>query len=466
MQLSEEHIKQAILHPELPIRRLALDYFSKSFSQDVTIMPLVIEAVKSLPINESIHFVAQAANLPQTESTIQWCMEELRRDLSDRNERVEDYQYALSKLLANADLSLTVSKESEILELPFFQIGGCTLFTERIKLLSEGTESLWDRLTDFCEDENDKSHISDMDIPHAYRLIEALARGGSDVAEKVLGMLNEKIDYSDNTPRSLMQGFVIRLAGELRLTAAVPLLVEAFKEDADWYSEECTRALIKIGGSELAEILLIEFSTAEWSFRMCACDIFRHLHVEPIVQKCVELFENEDNEEIKTFLGKAALNQFSSDVIEPVRQFIRSCKINTHSCEVNPEIFGLRECLVSVSTLFDIDIPEREEWDMEFEQTRLFNEQQIAKLKKQILEQQAEIDLLELQRDKYKTTIQNLEDEIYHESDDELIEPTYSPDTIVRQDTKIGRNDPCPCGSGKKYKKCCLSKANENRLFN
>jgi preprotein translocase subunit SecA len=23
---------------------------------------------------------------------------------------------------------------------------------------------------------------------------------------------------------------------------------------------------------------------------------------------------------------------------------------------------------------------------------------------------------------------------------------------------KIGRNDPCPCGSGKKYKKCCLAK--------
>src|SRR5258708_13325620 len=23
---------------------------------------------------------------------------------------------------------------------------------------------------------------------------------------------------------------------------------------------------------------------------------------------------------------------------------------------------------------------------------------------------------------------------------------------------KIGRNDPCPCGSGKKYKRCCLEK--------
>ncbi|MEE0874530.1 MAG: SEC-C metal-binding domain-containing protein [Ruminococcus sp.] len=25
----------------------------------------------------------------------------------------------------------------------------------------------------------------------------------------------------------------------------------------------------------------------------------------------------------------------------------------------------------------------------------------------------------------------------------------------MRKGKKIGRNDPCPCGSGKKYKKCC-----------
>jgi len=24
--------------------------------------------------------------------------------------------------------------------------------------------------------------------------------------------------------------------------------------------------------------------------------------------------------------------------------------------------------------------------------------------------------------------------------------------------TKIGRNEPCPCGSGRKHKKCCLGK--------
>ncbi len=30
-------------------------------------------------------------------------------------------------------------------------------------------------------------------------------------------------------------------------------------------------------------------------------------------------------------------------------------------------------------------------------------------------------------------------------------------DPIVNAGGKIGRNDHCPCGSGKKYKKCCLA---------
>lgn len=29
------------------------------------------------------------------------------------------------------------------------------------------------------------------------------------------------------------------------------------------------------------------------------------------------------------------------------------------------------------------------------------------------------------------------------------------PQTYVRSEPKVGRNDPCPCGSGRKFKKCC-----------
>ena len=28
--------------------------------------------------------------------------------------------------------------------------------------------------------------------------------------------------------------------------------------------------------------------------------------------------------------------------------------------------------------------------------------------------------------------------------------------TVRKAGTEVGRNDPCPCGSGKKYKKCCM----------
>ncbi len=32
---------------------------------------------------------------------------------------------------------------------------------------------------------------------------------------------------------------------------------------------------------------------------------------------------------------------------------------------------------------------------------------------------------------------------------------TMKVETVRREEPKVGRNDPCPCGSGKKYKKCC-----------
>jgi len=53
------------------------------------------------------------------------------------------------------------------------------------------------------------------------------------------------------------------------------------------------------------------------------------------------------------------------------------------------------------------------------------------------------------------------EDEPEEDDEDYLYDPGDEPlrsytEPYVREAPKIGRNDPCPCGSGKKYKKCCL----------
>ncbi|NJD77934.1 MAG: DUF1186 domain-containing protein [Candidatus Methanoperedens sp.] len=43
----------------------------------------------------------------------------------------------------------------------------------------------------------------------------------------------------------------------------------------------------------------------------------------------------------------------------------------------------------------------------------------------------------------------------YTKPDEKYIQPGEMPSKPKK---KIGRNDPCPCGSGKKYKKCCMGK--------
>ena len=57
--------------------------------------------------------------------------------------------------------------------------------------------------------------------------------------------------------------------------------------------------------------------------------------------------------------------------------------------------------------------------------------------------------------------------QLQHEQADDILHPEQEqqvnrpppevakPNPIVRTDKKVGRNEPCPCGSGKKYKQCC-----------
>ncbi|MBU2482564.1 MAG: SEC-C domain-containing protein [Proteobacteria bacterium] len=58
------------------------------------------------------------------------------------------------------------------------------------------------------------------------------------------------------------------------------------------------------------------------------------------------------------------------------------------------------------------------------------------------------------------TTSANIEE--IHKPDPQNLTFSHSDGSSVRQpqkrsSDKIQRNDPCPCGSGKKYKKCCMS---------
>jgi len=40
-------------------------------------------------------------------------------------------------------------------------------------------------------------------------------------------------------------------------------------------------------------------------------------------------------------------------------------------------------------------------------------------------------------------------------SEDDAPIPDAPVEQVHKEKGNVGRNDPCPCGSGKKYKKCC-----------
>lgn len=45
-------------------------------------------------------------------------------------------------------------------------------------------------------------------------------------------------------------------------------------------------------------------------------------------------------------------------------------------------------------------------------------------------------------------------DGAWHYIDGEMVKPK----PVTREHPKVGRNEPCPCGSGKKFKNCCMRK--------
>ena len=87
-------------------------------------------------------------------------------------------------------------------------------------------------------------------------------------------------------------------------------------------------------------------------------------------------------------------------------------------------------------------------------------------------EQQAALDCIALHGDEEKSTaLEGFSADQYLESVDKIRpaalalfdywmdNPKEAPvKQPIKNENKVGRNDPCPCGSGKKYKQCCLAK--------
>ena len=422
MRLTADQVKQGLVHPEQMVRDVALRYFTESYSPDPSVMPLAIQAIETYGREEAFRFIYSLSDLVQTEETLLWLIDQLSR--LDRTRATEDAEFCwrLCSVIAHADVSLLMKHEAKVLGLEYLEARAGEMIADRLRLLTVDTDTCWRELEQFCEDAKGKQYINQLDVPYGNRLGEAIARGGEAYADRVLSILSQTQESYENNPMAWMECFVAWLAGELRLEAAVPMLVAKLKDDSgDLMNEECQRAFIKIGTDSTVEAICEDWASAPWHYKLYASSALEHIHSDLKVSRCSELLEREESADIRVHLVAAILGSFSSAGIGPAWEL-------SHR-----GVHELRRNLVGTAMLMDLSFPELQQWKDE------------EKKHDELVEQRTRSLMASPPKAKPKLP-----------SFESLIEPP--PPAPIIANEKVGRNDPCPCGSGKKYKKCCLGK--------
>jgi hypothetical protein len=415
-RLSEDQIKQGVLHADQDVRSACLHYFADCYSRNPTVMPVVVEALERFGRTQAFHHAHPLADLAQTEETIRWVIGELT-DRPRRNAEERRYLDILSRLLCHADPQLLQPHGQEILGSSGFSRDLGQRFADQLNLLSRDAAALWRDLEAICEEGKDKVYTKDVRYGEAEQIVEALARDGDRHANRMMAFLGEKVENVENSPLKWLEPLMVRLAGELRHEPAVPLIVAKLHEDAELLSEECLTALVKIGTDGAVRAVRDAYPTAGSHFQLYASGVLGRVHTDLAVQACIGLLEKEPDLELQNWLAQALVDHFSYQGNEVARQVLLD----------DPDLFDLQRALVPACTLMGQNFPELDGWRKEAEEK--MRPKPIGRGVSVIAPQQA--------------------------SAPALVRPRTPP---VVADKKVGRNGPCPCGSGKKFKKCCLNK--------
>jgi len=405
----------------------------------LSVMPLVIQAVEKFGRKDAYHLIGLARDLLQTEETIAWIIDELNNEQSDQH---ENYTYNLSMVLVKADPALLLQQESAIPDSQHFLPDLRASFTERLQMLSWDEATCWQKLEEFCEEGKEKEYVNEVNLDYGCRIVESLARYGDECQEKVHALLSQRIDDYRHNPMKWMEPLAVRLAGEAQLDSTVPLLVAKLVEDGDdLLNEECAEALTRIGTSAVLEAVAAAYSAAPHHFRLYAIEPLEYIHTDFAVEKCLQLLRQEKDEGIRVNLAHALLSHFASEGIEETRKLLVGRQLDF-------ERRGLRNYLLETCTIMGERFPEYDEWQAAEKSEKTEHWKRIKELKGD----PAGLLLFALEKLTGKTTEMPQAKPSLPLTSRQI----FAPKSESKQ--RVGRNEPCPCGSGKKFKQCCLRK--------
>jgi hypothetical protein len=421
MRLSADSVLAAIDHADGFAHEAALEYFTESFSTNPRVMPAVIRAAERYAGRASQLSLYKTEKLVQSDESVRWLLGQLRESKPRPDDRGR--WDAASPLLA-APPELLKAHADEIAASPGLSADEKAAAGERVELATLPPEELWKRLEEFCRSKLDacREYPSKSQLGTADRLALALGPHPEFVTEPVLAVLRGETGDRGHW----LETYALRIARHARLTTAIPNLIGNVIADAgDWLNDESQWALAAIGSDESLRRIEGAWERLSTQARFAATFVLQELHTDACAAAILVRAPREEDRGVRCRLYEAALRNFEPDAVEPARELVlRSGADQLTRGVQNMDARELRFTLVATAPIMGVTFPEYERWHKE------------------------ELDI----RDNLEHQMKELTSEGGTPLMDDM-PSRFVP--IENEGAKVGRNDPCPCGSGKKFKKCC-----------
>lgn len=428
--LLPNEVKPFLLHEDEDVRDLAADYFHDSWSRDPDIAHLLLDAAERYGVARSVHAIGACQQVAIDEAAL----DRIVRLLSQFP--ATDASFLLAELIDVAPVEFVSRRESAIAAIKGHFVDVLPRLRRRQELAHQTPRKLWQDLLDFAAAAESNQYANELDHAYLDDLIEALGR----YSEPSPAALCEQLGMPDEVG-SWLEIFLIKLVGVRRIREAIPLLTERFKIDTDFMLERCNDALAQIGDPEAVRLVRAEFLAQNWNYRLYSNGVFSHIKHPDSEAAALALLEEETDVGIRTNLCLNLCELISAPAIDVVRKEIEQ--------GYDRMIVSLEEMLLCVATMTGVVLPEADEWRAER-----------AEAKRRQAEQSAQFEELGRRwaaaKQQGKGAAAASAPNRLAADDPPLWEPSGERLEPIRYDKpRVGRNDPCPCKSGKKFKNCC-----------
>lgn len=277
--------------------------------------------------------------------------------------------------------------------------------------ISEDSWSLYELIMNGTEDEvfkeflktiNTLDHAETFQHPiyiKAKKLAACIVQNGWITEDEIEVILQKELNEQWFTYNGILTVYMI---GLMKIEKHIPLVASFLDRDDDILLEEVASALI--GFQSDAVVDAVGPYLKKSNSIIFACSVIENIKSDQAIQVLREAYHYSDELEDQDLLIEALCHQLSKEALPEISDHMKK--------EYTSSLVDIEQVVYSYYSILGVQHPELMDW-------------KLAALEREIE---------------------------FRNASKQGGSPQNGP---ILKENKVGRNDPCPCGSGKKYKKCC-----------